>query len=156
MLGSGDAELEQAFTAIAKAHPLQVAVRLGYDEPLAHRLIAGADVILVPSLFEPCGLTQLYGLAYGTLPLVRHVGGLADTVVDCSLEALQEHTASGFVFHDFSPEAMDAALRRAELLYGQPTLWQQLQQTGMAQTHDWACAASCYAKLYGDLAGDSA
>jgi starch synthase len=150
MLGSGDAELEQAFTAIAKAHPLQVAVRLGYDEPLAHRLIAGADVILVPSLFEPCGLTQLYGLAYGTLPLVRHVGGLADTVVDCSLEALQEHTASGFVFHDFSPEAMDAALRRAELLYGQPTLWQQLQQTGMAQRHDWEAAATRYAGLYRD------
>ena len=156
MLGSGDAELEQAFTAIAKAHPKQVAVRLGYDEPLAHRLIAGADVILVPSLFEPCGLTQLYGLAYGTLPLVRHVGGLADTVVDCSLEALDEHRASGFVFHDFSPEAMDAALRRAALLYRQPAVWRQMQQTGMAQTHDWASAASCYAKLYGDLTGDSA
>ena len=151
MLGSGDAELEQAFTAIAMAHPKQVAVRLGYDEPLAHRLIAGADVILVPSLFEPCGLTQLYGLAYGTLPLVRHVGGLADTVVDCSLEALDDHSASGFVFHDFSPEALDAALRRAALLYRQPAVWRQMQQTAMAQSHDWASAAKRYASLYASL-----
>lgn len=148
ILGSGDAELERAFSAMAEVHPAQIAVRLGYDEAFAHRLIAGADVILVPSLFEPCGLTQLYGLAYGTLPLVRHVGGLADTVVDCSLEALQEQRASGFVFHDFSPEAMDAALRRAELLYGQPTLWRQLQQTGMAQRHDWESAAGQYAGVY--------
>ncbi len=151
MLGSGDAELEQAFTSIAMAHPKQVAVRLGYDEPLAHRLIAGADVILVPSLFEPCGLTQLYGLAYGTLPLVRHVGGLADTVVDCSLEALDDHSASGFVFHDFSPEALDAALRRAALLYRQPAVWRQMQQTAMAQSHDWASAAKRYASLYASL-----
>jgi starch synthase len=151
LLGSGDPALEQAFQAAADAHPHQVAVRLGYDEALAHRLIAGADVILVPSRFEPCGLTQLYGLAYGTLPLVRRVGGLGDTVTDCSLEALDEGEATGFVFADYSAEALDAALRRALLLYRQPAAWRRVRATAMARRHAWDVAASDYAALYRSL-----
>ena len=100
VLGSGDAGIEQALRDCAQRHPGQVALTVGYDEALAHSVIAGADVILLPSRFEPCGLTQLYGLRYGTLPLVRAVGGLADTVVDCSLEHLDDGSASGFVFQD--------------------------------------------------------
>ena len=96
LLGAGDAVLQQAFLAAAADYPEQVGVQIGYHESFSHRIIGGADVILVPSRFEPCGLTQLYGLKYGTLPLVRRTGGLADTVVDCALENLADGTASGF------------------------------------------------------------
>lgn len=94
LLGAGDAVLQQAFLAAAADYPEQVGVQIGYHESFSHRIIGGADVILVPSRFEPCGLTQLYGLKYGTLPLVRRTGGLADTVVDCALENLADSTAS--------------------------------------------------------------
>ena len=98
VLGSGDAELEAGFREAARAHPGRVAAYIGYDEAMAHRFIAGGDVLLAPSRFEPCGLTQLYALRYGTLPLVRRVGGLADTVVDANAQTLLSDSASGFVF----------------------------------------------------------
>jgi starch synthase len=148
VLGSGDAPLEAAFQAAAAAHPQAVAVRIGYDEHLAHRLIAGADVILVPSRFEPCGLTQLYGLKYGTLPLVRKVGGLADTVVDSSLENMDDGQATGFVFETFDEAGIGAALRRAFALYGRPDDWQAVQRRGMQQRFDWDAAAAQYVALY--------
>ena len=109
--GSGDPVLEAAFSAAAHANPGQVALRVAYDEALAHRVIAGSDVILVPSRFEPCGLTQLYGLRYGTLPVVRRVGGLADTVVDAGEAAVRDGRATGFVFDAATPAALEAALR---------------------------------------------
>ena len=102
LLGSGDAAMEAAFQAAALANPSQIAVKIGYDESFSHQIMAGSDVIMVPSRFEPCGLTQLYGLKYGALPLVRRVGGLADTVVDCSLENLHDGIATGVVFDCFS------------------------------------------------------
>ena len=149
--GAGDAALEAAFLAAAKAHTGEVAVRIGYDEALAHRLIAGADAILVPSRFEPCGLTQLYGLRYGTLPVVRRVGGLADTVVDASDDALQADRATGFTFDAATPAALDAALQRASTLYAQPERWRRLMARAMAQDFSWDGAAQKYVALYRDL-----
>jgi starch synthase len=146
--GSGDPILEAAFTAAAAAHPGQVAVRIAYDEGLAHRLIGGADVIMVPSRFEPCGLTQLYGLRYGTLPLVRRVGGLADTVVDASDAAARAGRATGFSFDAATPAALEAAAVRAIQALRQPALWRGLMATAMAQDHSWAGAASEYLSLY--------
>jgi starch synthase len=154
LLGAGDAPLEAAFRAAAAAHPQSVAVRIGYDEQLAHRLIAGADVILVPSRFEPCGLTQLYGLKYGTLPLVRKVGGLADTVVDASIENLGEELATGLVFESFDDAGIDAALRRAFALYGREADWKQVQERGMRQQFGWDAAANHYLALYRQIATD--
>jgi starch synthase len=148
LLGSGDTELEMAFSAAAAAHPQAVAVRLGYDEQLAHRIIAGGDVILVPSRFEPCGLTQLYGLKYGTLPLVRKVGGLADTVVDCSLENMGDGLATGFVFESFDDAGINAAVRRAFALYQRADDWKRVQVRAMHQQFGWDGAAAQYVALY--------
>ncbi len=151
VLGSGDATLEAAFTAAAAARPGALALRIGYDEALAHRLIAGSDIILVPSRFEPCGLTQLYGLKYGTLPLVRRVGGLADSVRDTRLETL-DSDATGFVFDDFSSAGLVAAAQRALALYRRPAEWKRVQQRAMRQSFDWQAAASHYMELYRSLA----
>ena len=151
LLGQGDAALEQAFVDAAIAYPGQVGVRIGYDESTAHAVVAGADVILVPSAFEPCGLTQLYGLRYGTLPLVRRVGGLADTVVDCALENLDDHTATGFVFEDLSADGLWAAMRRAFVLFKRPDEWQAVQRQGMRLRFDWHTAAQHYIAIYQSL-----
>ena len=148
LLGSGDAQLEGELRAAAATYPTQVALRLGYDERLAHRIVAGADVIVVPSRFEPCGLTQLYGLRYGTLPLVRRVGGLADSVVDCALENLAERVATGFVFDRFAVNDYVAAMRRACALHARPTEWRRVQATAMGQNFDWDAAATRYAEVY--------
>jgi starch synthase len=149
--GSGDAALEKAFTEAAAAHPGMVAVRLGYDEKFAHQMIAGADAMLVPSRFEPCGLTQLYALRYGTVPVVRHVGGLIDTVVDTSDASLQADTATGFMFGPASKEALALAVHRTVHAFSQPAVWAQLRQRGMAQNFTWAAAAQQYMALYQGL-----
>lgn len=148
VLGAGDPQIEGALQHAAQHHPGQVALHIGYDEALAHGVIAGGDVILVPSRFEPCGLTQLYGLRYGTLPLVRAVGGLADTVVDCSLEHLDDGSASGFVFHDLSLQGLSGAIRRAFALRRRPADWQAVQRHGMALRFDWVRAATDTLKVY--------
>lgn len=142
--GSGEPALEAAFRDAERAHPGRVAARIGYDEALAHRLVAGADVILVPSRFEPCGLTQMYGLRYGTPPLVRGVGGLADTVVDADAG----ERATGFVFADDSVAALERALARAMAAYRQPADWQALMRRGMTQDFSWEVAAEAYMALY--------
>jgi starch synthase len=147
VLGSGDAALENAFREAAAAQPQSVAVRIGYDEQYAHRIIAGSDVIMVPSRFEPCGLTQLYGLKYGTLPLVRRVGGLADTVSDCSLENLDD-AATGFVFDSFTPAGIDAAVRRAFALRQRRSDWKTVQSRAMQQQFGWDTAALAFHTLY--------
>ena len=148
VLGAGDTAFEAQLKAAAAANPQSVAVHLGYDEQLAHRLIAASDVIMVPSRFEPCGLTQLYGLKYGTLPLVRRVGGLADTVVDASLENLHEHLATGFVFDTFDAAGIDAAVRRAFALYKRTSEWEDVQAHAMRQQFGWDAAAAQYLALY--------
>lgn len=145
VLGSGEQVLEEALQAAARAHPGRVVARIGYDEALAHRLIAGSDVILVPSRFEPCGLTQMYGLRYGTLPLVRRVGGLTDTVVDADDAA----RATGFVFDEATPEALANAVMRAADVYRSPGVWQTMVRRAMAQDFSWDTAAASYLALYG-------
>ena len=152
--GNGDPALETAFANAAAAHPGRVAVRLIYDESLAHRMMAGADAMLVPSRFEPCGLTQLYALRYGTVPVVRRVGGLADTVVDASEAAVQADAATGFMFGPATPAALAAALDQAVKTWRQPENWRQLMLRGMAQNFSWASAASQYMALYRDAQGD--
>jgi starch synthase len=151
LLGQGDAGLEQAFVDASIQYPGQVGVRIGYDEANAHAVVAGADVILVPSAFEPCGLTQLYGLRYGTLPLVRRVGGLADTVVDCSLENLDEGTATGFVFDDLSADGLRSGVRRAFALFRRPDAWAAVQRRGMELRFDWPGTAQHYLAMYQSL-----
>lgn len=153
VFGSGDPHIERALQEAAAAHPGQARFVSGYDEGLAHRIIGGADVILVPSRFEPCGLTQLYGLRYGTLPLVHHVGGLADTVCDSSLENLDAGEATGFVFDRFDEDSIRAAMRRAFALRRRRDEWQAVQQRGMNLRFDWSSAARSYAELFESLVG---
>jgi starch synthase len=127
-----------------------VQVHIGYDEARAHRLVAGADVIAVPSRFEPCGLTQMYGLRYGTLPVVRRVGGLADTVVDASDAAIAADQATGFTFDAATPAAFQRAVQRALEARRRPALWRQLMLRGMAQRLSWEGPARDYLDLYDD------
>jgi len=151
VLGAGDGDLEAGFRYAATANPEQVAVNIGYDEGLSHRFIAGADVLLVPSRFEPCGLTQLYALRYGTLPLVRRVGGLADTVIDASPDNLQSDRATGFVFDDPARHALAARILEACALYRDESTWKQVQRRGMRQNFSWDDSAAHYEALYRSL-----
>ena len=153
LLGSGDAALESAFAAVAARHPGHVAVRIGYDEAFAHRLIAGADAVLVPSRFEPCGLTQLYGLRYGALPVVRRVGGLADTVVDAGDGPVPDEAATGFVFPAVTPQSLGDAIGRAiDLFTAQPARWQVMMRCAMTRDFSWNEAAQNYMALYREAA----
>jgi starch synthase len=151
LLGSGDADLEQGFTSAAEVHKQQIGVALGYDETLSHLIIGGCDVILVPSRFEPCGLTQLYALRYGTLPLVRRVGGLADTVVDATSVGLAENDATGFAFDDASPQALMTTIGRAIALFGDRQLWRRMIRRAMTRDFSWEAAARKYVALYREL-----
>ena len=147
VLGSGEKHLEDAFMALAARHPGQVAVRIGFDEALSHRVFAGADAIIVPSRAEPCGLTQLYGLRYGTVPVVRRVGGLADTVIDEAGGA----GATGFVFDYADAPALTAALLRAIDAFKHPKRWRTLMRAGMETPVSWEPAANAYLALYDGL-----
>ncbi len=149
--GTGEPALEAAFRMAQQAHPGRVHVHIGYDEARAHRLIAGADAIAVPSRFEPCGLTQLYGLRYGTLPLVRRVGGLADTVADASPEAIASGDATGFLFDEATPAAFERCVRRAIDVRANPGQWASIRTTAMARELSWAGPARDYMALYAGL-----
>ncbi|WJV53625.1 glycogen synthase GlgA [Pectobacteriaceae bacterium CE90] len=148
VLGAGDAILQESFLAAAAEYHGRVGVQIGYHEAFSHRIIGGADVIMVPSRFEPCGLTQLYGLKYGTLPLVRRTGGLADTVADCSLENLADGLASGFVFSDCNAASLARAIRRVFVLWSRPSLWRYVQRQAMAMDFSWQVSAQAYRALY--------
>jgi starch synthase len=149
LLGSGDPALEQAFREAA-GHP-NVAVRIGYDEALARLLIEGGDAILVPSRFEPCGLTQLYGLRFGTLPLVAYTGGLADTVINASPAGLRAGVATGLQFHPITADALSRAFDRLSGLYRQPDLWMRMQRNAMRHPVGWDQSAADYKALYDGL-----
>lgn len=151
VLGTGDGDFESGFRYAAAANPEKVAVHIGYDEEMSHRFMAGADVLLVPSRFEPCGLTQLYALRYGTVPLVRRVGGLADTVVDATPENLQSDQATGFVFDDAARLAFGTRIREACGLYSNDIAWRKVQQRGMVQDFSWDDSAANYEMLYRTL-----
>jgi starch synthase len=148
VLGSGDPALEGAMRGLASAHPGRVAVRIGYDEALSHRLFAGADAVLVPSRFEPCGLTQMYGLRYGTLPVVAATGGLADTVIGLSPATMAAGVATGVVFHPTDALAFRQALAKLTALYSQPEAWATVQRNAMAHPVGWETSAKAYAALY--------
>lgn len=139
LLGSGEPYLSEAFSQLAVHYPTQVGVHIGYDEPLAHQMIAGGDVMIVPSRFEPCGLTQLYAMTYGTLPLVRNIGGLGDSVRDGQ---------TGFVFNDANAASLLDAYRRARMRWAKPRSWQYLQRQAMAQDFAWHNAAQDYFAVY--------
>jgi starch synthase len=153
LLGAGDADLEAGFAAAAAAHPRRVAAHIGYDDELAHLIIAASDVVLLPSRYEPCGLTQLYALRYGALPLVRRVGGLADTVVDATAVSLADGTATGFAFDAASPESLGAAIERCRSLFAQGAVWRRMVRQAMTRDFSWAAAARRYLALYRDLQG---
>lgn len=149
LLGTGDAAYQEAFSRLAKEFPQRFAARLTFDAPLAHRIEAGADIFLMPSRVEPCGLNQLYSLRYGTVPVVRQTGGLADTITDYSPKALSRGRANGFVFGPARPEALAQALGRAlELYRSNPQTWQRLQEVGMRQDWSWSRSAGQYQALY--------
>ncbi|MDR0380223.1 MAG: glycogen synthase GlgA [Candidatus Accumulibacter sp.] len=148
VLGTGDGDLEAGFRYAAAVNPDKVAVHVGYDEAMSHRFMAGADILVVPSRFEPCGLTQLYALRYGTLPLVRWVGGLADTVVDVNYE----DRATGFVFGDASRQALGARIREACQFYcNNKSGWVKIQRRAMRQDFSWDGSAANYEQLYRNL-----
>jgi starch synthase len=151
LLGAGDARLEVGFAAAAAAYPGRVRVEIGYDEALSHLIVGGADSLIVSSRYEPCGLTQLYALRYGTLPLVRRTGGLADTVVDVDARSLADGTATGFAFDAASPEALLAAIRRTIALYGNRAMWRQVIGRAMSRDFSWVAAARQYLMLYQSL-----
>lgn len=150
LLGSGEREYEQALRAAMKHYPQHIAATIGYNETLAHRIEAGADLFLMPSRFEPCGLNQMYSLRYGTLPLVHGVGGLADTVIDMSEAALADGSANGFVFEGATADAMRTALVRALQTYRDSKRWRQLQLHGMNRDFSWQHSAQDYLQLYRD------
>ncbi|MPT25301.1 MAG: glycogen synthase GlgA [Starkeya sp.] len=151
LLGAGDADLAGRFAAAAHAHPGRVGVQLGYDEGVAHRIQAGADVLIVPSRFEPCGLTQLSALRYGALPLVARVGGLADTVIDANEAALSARVATGFQFTPINAEGLRQALRRVFKAWHEPKVWARIQNQGMKSDVSWENSAARYADLYSSL-----
>jgi starch synthase len=153
--GTGEPALEAAFRMAQQAHPGRVHVHIGYDEARAHRLVAGADAIAVPSRFEPCGLTQLYGLRYGTLPVVRRVGGLADTVSD-DVGPAAAAQATGFVFDDATPAALERAVLRAVALRKDTAGWQARVAAAMSQQLSWRGPAESYLALYAEVASSKA
>ncbi len=148
VLGTGDASIEQALARVASRNPGEVAVVRGFDESLSHLIEAGADIFLMPSRFEPCGLNQMYSQRYGTPPVVRCTGGLADSVVDCTPHSLESGTATGFVFEAPTAQALVAAVRRAAGAWRRPEIWQRLQRNAMARDFGWTESARRYIALY--------
>ena len=153
LLGSGDAALKDGFRAAGARHPGRIGVRIDYDEALSHRMQGGGDAILVPSRFEPCGLTQLYGLAYGCVPVVARTGGLADTVIDANLAAIEAGAATGIQFTGVDHEPLAAAIERAATMFARPDVWRRMQRAGMAADFSWSRSGRAYAELYAELAG---
>jgi starch synthase len=151
LLGAGEAELEARFQAAAQAHPGRIGVRIGYDETLAHRIQAGSDVLLVPSRYEPCGLTQLCALRYGAVPVVARVGGLADTITDAGDAPVVPGGATGLQFQPGTSEALAEALRKTAALFRDAAAWRTMQTNGMAADVSWRDPARRYAALYRDI-----
>lgn len=151
ILGNGEPVLEQQLVKLAQHHPGMFATTIGFDERMAHRIEAGADIFLMPSRFEPCGLNQMYSLRYGTPPIVRATGGLADTVVDCNAATVRDGSANGFVFKDVSSAQLLATVRRAVNAWRNPVLWRRLQRQGMTADFSWQKSVRNYADVYEGL-----
>jgi starch synthase len=148
LLGNGDPRFHESFQRLADTYPDKCAVQLKFDNGLAHRYEAGADIFLMPSRFEPCGLNQLISLRYGTVPVVRAVGGLADTVTE--FDPKTGH-GNGFVFHEYNSMGLFNALKRALEVYRNKAQWRQLQRQGMAADFSWSASARKYEALYREL-----
>lgn len=147
--GSGDAVLERTLKQVAERYSTQMSVYINYDEKRAHNIIAGSDIFLMPSRFEPCGLTQMYSLRYGTIPIVHHTGGLADTIIDATNENLEQGIATGFVFEYADAAGLWYAIQQAFNMYTDtPQIWQKLVVTGMKQNFSWDLSANHYENLY--------
>ncbi len=149
VLGTGDSAFEQQFAMLGQRFAHKVAARLEFSNRLAHRIEAGADIFVMPSRYEPCGLNQLYSLKYGTVPVVRATGGLADTITDLGDKSLAAGTANGFSFGEASALALSQALQRATNTYAQPEIWKQIVKIGMRQDWSWGQSARQYVELYG-------
>lgn len=153
VVGTGDRALEDGFKAVAAANPTQIAVTIGYSETLAHKLMAAGDMLVMPSRFEPCGLTQFYAMRYGTIPVVHVTGGLADTVVDTTYDGLMTGTATGFAFEHANAGAFQWTLERALGMYRQPEQWRKVQMSCVTQDFTWGRSATRYVDLYRSLTG---
>jgi starch synthase len=153
LVADGDRGYENSFRELASRYPGNVAVKIGYEEPLAHRLLAGADMLLHPARYEPCGLSPIYALRYGAVPIVRRTGGLADSVCDATDEALKQNRATGFSFDAPTAEALADALQRAVAAFALPLAWRKVQATAMRQDFGWQRSAEAYARVYRQLLG---
>jgi starch synthase len=150
-LGSGEASYEQDLRVLRARHPDKVGLHIGYSEELSHQIEAGADVFLMPSRFEPCGLNQLYSLRYGTLPVVRNTGGLADSVVDAAGDNLRNDFATGFKFVPATADALEETLQRTIGLFKHPRIWRKVMITAMVQDFSWEKSSKAYLVLYENL-----
>ena len=148
ILGSGDKTLEASFNDLAERYPNQVSMNTGYHEHLSHNIMAGSDIFIMPSRFEPCGLNQLYGLAYGTPPVVSPTGGLVDSVYDANDLSLKSHKATGFVMKSVTSASLLATLERALNLWKDTKTWRGIQKNGMQQDISWSLSAIAYLNLY--------
>jgi starch synthase len=167
VLGTGAARYEDLWRGLAATYPDRIGVYIGFDESLAHLIEGGADIFLMPSRFEPCGLNQMYSLRYGTVPVVRRVGGLADTVFDCqagpaaagggrrsgSGRQFRDSVGTGFLFDEYTSKALLDTLRRALSIFDDPIAWRALQAAGMEEDHSWDRSAREYVKIYDRLVG---
>ncbi|MGV8831842.1 MAG: glycogen synthase GlgA [Devosia sp.] len=153
VLGSGEGYLEDGFRHQTAVHPGKVSISNGYNEALSHLMQGGADAILIPSRFEPCGLTQLYGLRYGCVPVVSRIGGLADTVINANPAALAAEVATGVVFEPNSTQALYDAIRKTVALYHDSKVWKKIQRRGMKSDVSWDTSAARYADLYASITG---
>ena len=153
VLGTGDPDFHVVLSALQQQFAGKLSVTLDFSNQLAHQIEAGSDIFVMPSEYEPCGLNQMYSMAYGTVPVVRQTGGLSDTVVDASLETLGNGTANGFSFTDFSADALGRCLHRAaRMYYEDKENWRQIVNTGMSQDWSWTSSAKAYEELYSRLA----
>ncbi len=153
MLGGGDEQMQQFALGLPHRYPGKIGVNIGFSEELAHQIEAGADIFIMPSRFEPCGLNQLYSQRYGTPPVVHATGGLVDSVVDCTAETLKDGTASGFVFEGMTAENLFATIRRAVYLYHDQRKWKALRRNCMAKDFSWRTSAEAYRAVYRKVLG---
>ncbi|MDM8557358.1 glycogen synthase GlgA [Candidatus Parabeggiatoa sp. HSG14] len=151
ILGSGDKKLEENLLQLATLYPKRLSVTIGYDEELAHQIEAGANMFIMPSKFEPCGLNQMYSMCYGTIPIVRRTGGLADTVIDATPDNIEKKIATGFVFEKADSSELLSCVQRALQTFRDKTTWRRLQHNGMTRDFSWQKSAGQYVSLYHQL-----
>jgi starch synthase len=152
ILGTGEVEYHALLAKLSAAHPHRVAARLEFSDETAHRIEAAADMFVMASQYEPCGLNQLYSLKYGAVPIVHHTGGLADTITDATAQNLHAGVANGFSFDDYSAAALERTIERAcQMYWHEPDLWSKLVTCGMKQDWSWTKSAQQYIELYSHI-----